>query len=151
VSGKPRDPHLDFAVTRRAFFRALLVEARQAMASLQGRPCFSLAALQDLPLDRLARLVPEVRPDWALHVEGERLVARGRETRTILDLAPATRENVLALNLMDGHRTIASAARRLARDMGWPEEEALEHVRRLFFVLVGALVCLPRNAGDLED
>jgi len=150
VSRDPRDPHLHFALTRRAFFRALLLEARQATASLRGRPSFSLAALQDLPVDRLARLVPEVQPEWALHVEGERLVARQRETKIVLDLAPATRENVLALNLLDGRRTIGSAARRLAREMGWPEEEALEHLRRLFFVLAGALVCLPRNAGDLE-
>ena len=151
MSREPRNPHLDFEVTRRAFFRALLLEARQAAASLRGRPSFSLAALQDLPRERLARLVPEVQPGWALHVEGERLVARGRETGTILDLAPATRENVLSLNLLDGRRTIGSAARRLAREMGWPEEEAVEHVRRFFFVLAGALVCLPRNAGDLEE
>jgi hypothetical protein len=151
VSDKARDPNLDFPVTRRAFFRALLTEARQATASLQGRPSFSLAALQDLPPDRLARLVPEVQPGWALHIEGERLVAHGRDTGTVLDLSPATKENVLALNLLDGRRTIGSAARRLARDMGWSEEEALEHVRRLFFILAGALVCLPRNAGGLED
>jgi hypothetical protein len=150
VSHGPRNPHLDFAVTRRAFFRALLLEARQATASIRGRPAFSLAALQDLPRERLARLVPELQPGWALHVEGERLVARGRETGTVLDLAPATKENVLALNLLDGQRTIGSASRRLARDMGWPEEEAMEHMRQFFFVLAGAMVCLPRNAGDLE-
>jgi hypothetical protein len=151
VSREPRHPHLNFAVTRRDFFRALLLEARQATASLQGQPSFSLAALQDLPVDRLARLVPEVQPGWALHVEGERLMARGRETGTVLDLAPATRENVLALNLLDGRRTLGSAGKRLAREMGWPEEEAWEHLRQLFFILAGALVCLPRNAGDMEE
>ena len=151
MSREPRDPHLDFALTRRAFFRALLLEARQATTSLRGKPSFSLAALQDLPDDRLARLVPEVQPGWALHVDGERLVARARDTGTILDLLPANKENVLTLNLLDGRRTVGSTARRLAREMGWPEQEALEHVRRLFFVLAGALVFLPRNAGDLEE
>jgi len=151
VSSEPRDPHLDFHLTRRVFFRTLLPEARHLTAALRGRPTFSLAALQDLPRDRLARLVPEVRPGWALHVEEERLVASRRESGTVLDLAPASRENVLALNLLDGDRTIGSAARCLARELDWPEEEALDHLRRLFFVLAGALVCLPRNSGDLEE
>lgn len=151
MSDRPRDPRLSFPLTRRAFFRALLAEARQASASLHGTPAFSLAALQDLPAEKLARLVPEVQPGWALHVDGDRLVARGRESGVALDLLPASKENVLALNLLDGHRTVDSAARRLAREMGWPEEQAFEHVRQLFLTLAGALVCLPRNAGDLGE
>lgn len=151
MSPEARNPHLGFAVTRRAFFRALLLEARQATASLRGQPSFSLAALQDLPCDRLACLVPEMQPGWALRIEGERLVARGQETGIVLDLAPASRENILALNLLDGHRTLGSAGKRLAREMGWPEEEAQEHLHQLFFTLAGALICLPRNAGALEE
>ncbi len=150
MSRAPRNPHLEFAVTRRTFFRALLAQAREAAGSLRGQPCFSLSALQDLPPDQLARLVPEVQPGWALHVEGDRLVARGRETGAVLDLAPATKENILTLNLLDGDRTIGSAGRRLAREMGWSEEEAMAHVREFFFVLAGTLVCRPRNMGDLD-
>ena len=142
---------LRFPVSRRAFWRALLHEARVASGVLHGGREYRLEDLEALPREQLARLVPEVQPNWALHVEGERLVARGRETGTVLDLLPASKENVLALNLLDGHRTIAGAARRLAREMGWPEDEALGHVRTVFFVLAGALICLPRNAGGLEE
>jgi len=151
MSEQSRDPRPSSPLTRRAFFRALLVEARQATASLSGAPSFSLADLQALPAEELARLVPEVQPGWALHVDGDRLVARERGSNVLLDLLPASRENVLAMNLLDGRRTIDSAARRLAREMGWPEEQAFEHVRQLFFTLAGALVCLPREAGDVGE
>lgn len=143
--------NLDFGLSRRAFFRALVLEMRDAAAGLHGKRSFALWALQDLPDEHLARLIPVIQPTMAIYLEDERILARDRKTGKVLDLAPASAENVLTLNLFDGRRTLGSASRRLAREMAWDEETAFHHARGLFLSLVGRLVCLPLNTPEAGE
>jgi hypothetical protein len=149
ADGRP-GRRLSFGLSRRAFFRALFLETKDMARALQGNRSFSLWRLGELPDDELARLVPVLQPGLAVTVEGQRLVARRTSTGERLDLAPASPENVLALNLFDGRLTLGTAGRRLASQMEWDRERGFVHVRDLFLELVERLVYLPRNAPEAE-
>ncbi|MBN1657747.1 MAG: hypothetical protein JXA93_05065 [Anaerolineae bacterium] len=139
-----RDPTL--RLSRRAFFRALVTDARGLSGALAGQETRALAALVQLPLDELSRIVPMLNQGLSVVVEGERLVACELATGRRLDLLPATRQNLLTLNLFQSEVALGVVARRLAHQMGWSEEEALAHVRTIFLDLAGRLIFLPRNA-----
>lgn len=142
------NPGLDPAlrVSRRAFFRALVGDVRGLSGALAGKDVRALSALNELPWDELARIVPTLNRGLSVVVDGERLVARDATTGGHLDLLPATRANVLTLNLFGSEVALGVAVRRLAHQLGWAEEEARAHVRMLFLDLAGRLVYLPRNA-----
>jgi hypothetical protein len=129
----------------------LLREARVLSSTLKGGRSFALSDLGDLPDEQLARLIPLVRPVFAIYVDGEQVVAQHRETGSVAGLAPSTKENVLALNLFSGQINLGTAGRRLAREMGWDEPRGFAHVKDLFFSLVGSLVCIPLNSPQSEE
>jgi len=133
-------------LSRRAFFRALVTDLRGLSGAFAGTETRALSALHQLPMDELARIVPVLNRGLTVVVEGERLVALNSRSGTRLDLLPATRANVLTLNLFESGVALGVAGRRLAHQVGWAEEEAMEHVRSLFLDLAGCLVYLPRNA-----
>jgi hypothetical protein len=142
---------LDFSLSRRAFFPALIREAQVLSGTLKGVRSYPLRELGDLPDDQLADLIPVVQPDFAVLVEGEYLVARHRETGAVVQLVSAVKENVLALNLFDGRATLGTAGRLLARRMGWDGARGFAHVRELFLCLVGHLVCVPLNSPQPQE
>jgi hypothetical protein len=151
LAERSRRSDLGFSLSRRAFFPALLREARVLSGTLKGGRSYALSELAGLPDDQLARLVPLILPVYAIYVDGERLVGRHAETSAFVELAPSVRENVLALNLFDGQITLGTAGRRLAQQMDWDEARGLAHVKDLFLSLVGRLVCVPRNSPEPEE
>jgi hypothetical protein len=115
------------------------------LGAFRGGRSYALHELDDLPDEQLSKLIPTIRPDFSIHVDGDRMVARHAEKETVIDLCPATRENVLALNLFTGRITLGVAGRRLASQMAWPEDEGFAQVKEMFLLLVGRLMCVPRN------
>jgi hypothetical protein len=148
---KSHDPNLDFSLNRRAFFPALLREVRVLSSTLKGSSSFALSELGHLPDDQLARLIPMIQPAFSVYVEGAQVVGRHRETGTEVELFPAERENVLALNLFTGRITLATAGRRLAQQMDWDEAQGFALVKDLFLLLVSQLVCVPCNSPGPEE
>ena len=138
------DPTL--RLSRRAFFRALVGDVRGLSSALAGRETRALSTLNQLPRDELQRIIPTLNRDLSILVEGERVVACDLSSGSRLDLLPATRANILTLNLFQSEITLGVAARRLAHQVGWTEEEATAHVRTIFLDLAGRLIFLPRNA-----
>jgi hypothetical protein len=129
----------------------LLREARVLSSTLKGGRSFALSGLDDLPDEELARLIPLVRPGFAIYVDGEHVVAQNEKTGDIVDLGPSTKENVVALNHFDGQVNLGAVGRRLAHHMGWDEARGFAHVKDLFLSLVGRLVCVPLNAFESEE
>jgi hypothetical protein len=128
----------------------LLREARVLSSTLKGGRSFALSELAELPDEQLKALIPLVRPVFDVFVEGERLVARHKEAGSIIELGPATREQVMALNLLAAETRLEVAGRRMARQMGWQEERGFAYVKDLFLSLVAHLVCVPLNSPDLD-
>lgn len=141
---------LGFDLSRRDFFRALFLEARDLSGVTRGQRSFALSDLAELPDDELARLIPMVQPVFAVYVEDEYILARHGETGNVVELCPSARENILALNLFNGQIGLGTAGRRLALQMEWDESRGYEHVKGLFLSLVGRLICVPRNSLEPE-
>jgi len=148
---KSRRHNLDFSLSRRAFFPALLREAWVLSGTLKGKPAFTFSELGDLPDNQLAGLIPMILPTVAVYIDGERVVGRYKRTGTEIELFPAEKENVLALNQFNGKATLATAGSRLAQQMGWDEAQGFAYVKDLFLSLVGHLVCVPRNPLEPEE
>jgi hypothetical protein len=138
------DPTL--RLSRRAFFRALVGDVRGLSSALAGRETRALASLNQLTVNELQQIVPALNRGLSIVVEGERMVALDLSSGSRLDLLPATRANILTLNLFQSEISLGVAARRLAHQVGWTEEEAMAHVRTTFLDLAGRLIFLPRNA-----
>jgi len=151
LAEKSHQHHLNFSLSRRAFFPALLREVQVLSSALRGSQSFALSGLGNLPDDQLARLIPMILPAFSTHIDGERVVGRHRETGAEVDLFPSEKENVLALNLFDGQTTLGTAGKRLAQQMGWDEVQGFAHVKDLFLTLVGHLVCVPRNSLEFDE
>jgi hypothetical protein len=143
--------NLDFALSRRAFFPALLREAWVLSGVFEGKPAFALSELGNLSDDQLAGLIPMIVPAFAVYVEGEWVVGRHKKTGTKMQLFPAEKESVLALNLFNGKVTLAAAGSRLAQQLGWDEAQGFACVKDLFLSLVSHLVCAPRNPLEPEE
>jgi hypothetical protein len=92
-----------------------------------------------------------ILPTGAVYVEGERVVGRYKKTGIKIDLFPAERESVLALNQFNGKVTLATAGNRLAQQMGWDEAQGFAYVKDLFLSLVGHLICAPRSSLEFEE
>jgi hypothetical protein len=136
---------LDFRVSRRAFFPALIREVRVLSATFQGEQTFALSELGDLPDAQLARLIPLVVAGFLFEEQEGRIWARHRERNLAIELCAADRPNRLTLDLFDGEHTLAAAGSLLAQQMGWQPAAGFSHVKALFLDLVGHLVCVPRN------
>ena len=146
MPGTPSGHGSALRLSRRAFFRALVADVRGLAGALAGVETRALSGLNQLPPDELARIIPALNQGLSVIVEGEWLVVCDSTSGAHLDLLPATRANVLTLNLFQGQVALGVAARRLAHQMGWSEEEGMAHVRALFLDLAGRLICLPLNA-----
>jgi hypothetical protein len=142
---------LDFALSRRSFFPALLREAKVLSGTLQGVRSYPLRQLSDLPDDQLADLIPVIQPTISVVVEGEYLVGHHKDTDAVVQLVPSVKENVVALNLFDGRITLGTAGRLLARQMGWDGARGFAHVRDLFLSLAGRLICVPLNSPQPQE
>jgi hypothetical protein len=104
-----------------------------------------------LPDEQLAGLIPMILPAFAVYVEGECFVGRHKRTGTKIDLFPADKESVLALNQFNGKTTLAEAGSHLAQHMGWDDVQGFAYVKDLFLLLVSDLVCVPQNSVELEE
>jgi hypothetical protein len=138
-------------MSRRAFLPALVREVRVLSTTARGKRSYELSDLGRLPDSQLARLIPMIHPALAIELVEERLTARHRETGEVVDLVPAVRENVLALNLFDGDLDLGMAGRRLAKQMSWDEAEGFAYAKSLFLSLVGRLVYFPRYSAAPEE
>jgi hypothetical protein len=148
---KTRHHNLDFNLTRRAFFPALVREVRVLGSTLKGDRNPALSELGNLTDEQLAGLMPMILPAFSISVEGERVVGRHKETGVEIDLFLAEKESVLVLNQFNGKATLREVGGRLARHMGWDDARGFAYVKDLFLFLVGHLVCIPQNYVDFEE
>jgi hypothetical protein len=114
-----------------------------------GRPQLALAELPALPLEELLPLVPGLRPELELTVEDDMVAARLRGGGELVRLFPATPDNTLIFNLIDGRTSLGQVAEAAAAAAGWSPEQAAAATRELFLQLVAAGACTPINSGPL--
>lgn len=149
--GHPRD-NLTFSCTRRSFLPALLRETVVTLGMLRGGLGCRLSDLETLPEDQLAQLKPTVNPAYEILVEEDCVWGRHRKTGAMVSLfSMGERENLLAFNLFDGIQDLGQAGRRLAQEMEWEEARGFAHVKEFFLLLVGKLVCVPKDPPSLSE
>lgn len=137
----PRKPIED----RRLFFRYLARETVVWFEELRGKPNFSLADLPKLPPEAIAVLVPKICAGVQIVPEKDQVLARLPGASENVALFPCDEANLAVFNRFNGEKTIGQVAGELSAAMAWTQERSLEHVKGLFFRLVGLRVCAPAN------
>jgi hypothetical protein len=116
------------------------------MEEFRGRRQLRLRDLHYLPDPVLGRVIPMVREDVEILVEGHEVRARfrGEETRVLLfDVEDPV--NVFILNRFNGRTNIDETSADLACQMGRTAEEAFACVKQMFLRMVDLRVCAPSN------
>jgi hypothetical protein len=133
-------------LSRREFFPALAKALAAFSDPVRATRVFSLAELDSLPDDLMARIAPAVNPAFEITVAGGYLGSRDRSTgqaRQHFELLP---ENLYVFNRFDGNHSLAEIGLGLAAENGWEAAAAFAHARALFLGLAQDLVCLPQNS-----
>lgn len=135
-----------FSCTRRRFLPALVREAIVTLGMLRGGEGGRLSELASLPDEQLAIIKPVVNPAFAIEMEGEKVLARYRETGATVPLFAVDEDAAwTALNLFDGRHTIEEVGICLSDQMVWYEDAGRVYARDLFLRLVENLVCVPKD------
>ena len=138
---------LEFGMSRRAFWRALVQEAFAASRALKGEDDRRLSELADWPDDRLAQIRPMVHPLCEIFVDEGSVHGRYKDTGVTVELFPLEQvEDRVALGMFDGGHTLSEIGMRLSQTLAWNEARAFAHARDLFLSLAGRMICIPRDA-----
>lgn len=148
---KPPRRDLSFSCNRRTFFRALLQELVVTGGSLKGGRGYRLSELGNLPNDKLAQVKPIVNPEYEIFVDQGHVCSRSKRTQATLKLFPMQRENLVVFNMFNGKHNLGEVGERLSQEMGWDEAKGFEHSKDLFLYLVARLVCIPKDAVEIDD
>ena len=140
----PRD--LEFAISRRTFWRALVQEAFAATRALHGEQDYRLSELGDWPDARLAQIRPVVHPLCEIYVDEGSVYGRHKDVGVSVELFPLDQaEDRLTLGMFDGNHTLRQVGTRLSEAMAWDDARAFAHARDLFLSLAGRMICIPRD------
>jgi hypothetical protein len=141
---------LSFACTRRRFFTALLQELLVTRRTLQGVPAFRLSELSHLSDDQLAQVIPIMNPDYEILVEHDRVWGRRKTSPSTQSLFLITPENLAVFNLFNGRLSLAEISEQAAQELNWGKAHTFTLAADLFLLLVGHLICLPKNMIDIQ-
>ena len=145
------DPHPPFSCSRREFLPSLFKETIVTLGMLRGGRGGRLSELADLPDEQLALIKPIVNRAFEIHVEGDRVLGKHKETGIVLELFSVEEgERLAAFNLFDGKRNLGQIGMLLSEELGWDESRAFAEARELFLSLVSHLVCVPKEPPSLD-
>jgi hypothetical protein len=150
MSQSPGD--LEFNISRRSFWRALLQEAFVASRALKGEGNYTLSELGNWSDERLARIKPVVHPLCEIYVDNGHVHGCHKDTGETVELFPVDRvEDRVTLGLFDGEHTLRQVGSRLAEALVWDEARAYGHAQDLFLWLAERMICIPRDPRGPSD
>ncbi len=137
---------LNFSVSRRQFFPALLQEFLAYCDSIEGRPAHNLAELGLWADEDLYRLCPRIAPECKIHVQDGLVWAQHPTSKQPIKLFPIDSPARVAFNEMNGLKSLREIAQQVQSITDWDEQRSFAYVRGLFLWLVFTKVCRPDNA-----
>jgi hypothetical protein len=135
-------------LSRRQYFRSLLVNAMNAADELRDKPHFFLDELGSLPAAALRAMVPVVFQGTALSVEDGWLVLRQSPDMPPARHMPLSEPQIYAVSRVDGRHSIAEICAETESVFSLSPEAASELVTALFVDLARNGLCHPQGRPE---
>ena len=136
-------------VNRRNFFRNLVSESISAVEELKGIPQFRLNEIHKMPDELFRKTVPTPVQDSSYFISESKLLKITPKEKNSSFVRQLAREEMIAVSLFDGRRSIQSIAEEIVRgDDNVDAGTAYSIVRKLFIEFANLRIYVPLDKPE---